>query len=95
MDWYDQKHYVYFAHSDFVVKIGFSGIPRVRIKRLENEFGLKLDCIASIEFKNQYEAMDAEKRVHQYLSKKRLFGEWFTYGPHIKTAILKLQNGEI
>lgn len=95
MDFVDIKHYVYFAHSDFVVKIGFSGIPRVRLQRLKNETGLDLKIIKQIEFKNQYDAMQAEKRVHRYLSKKRIFGEWFTYGNHIHTAIKKLEKGEI
>lgn len=89
------KSYVYFAHCDFVVKIGFSGIPRVRLQRLKNETGLDLKLIKQIEFKNQYAAMQAEKRVHNFLSKKRLFGEWFTYGKHIHTAIKNLEKGEL
>lgn len=67
--------YVYVIDNGNLVKVGVSINPIDRISRLEMSGGFKCENVFISDEMERYEVV--EKMTHEYLSDKRVVGEWF------------------
>lgn len=73
-----KRHYLYAISNGDAIKVGFSVNPKARLKDMQtsnhNELRIVWQCYCA---ESPKEASRQERRLHKFIDKYRLRGEWF------------------